>query len=201
MSDDLSAGLPGVAGQSVLVAGPPMSGKSTLLGLLLAETAERVIVVSTSDGDGVVRDRFPDVDVLGVVDCVTRSQHVDVTETDLVRYVSSPKNLTEIGMKFTGLVEEFDNDGPPVAVGLDSLSDLLVYREAEDVYRFIRTFTGQASGLGWTSFVTINTEMHDARTTETVLEPFDVVVDTRVADGDRQFRVRGATDETDWQDF
>lgn len=179
-----------------------MSGKSALHDLLLAETADRLIVLSTSDGDGVVSDRFPGVDELGIVDCVTRSQHVDVTETDLVRYVSSPKNLTEIGMKFTGLVEEFDDDGPPVAVGLDSLSELLVYREAEEVYRFVRTFTGQVAGLGWTSIVTINTDMHDDRTVGTILEPFDVVLDTRVVDGDRQFRVRGGEDgETRWQDF
>ena len=188
-----------VADQSVLVAGPPMSGKSDLLDALLRSAADRHVLVSTADPVGVVRDRLADSDELGVVDCVTRTQRVDATDTELTKYASATSNLTEIGMKFTGLVESLD--GEAVAVGVDSISEPLVYRETTAVYQFVRTLVGQATGAGWPTVATVSTEGHDARAVEVVLEAFDVVVDTRVEDGDRQCRLRSGDETREWQGF
>lgn len=186
--------------RSVLVAGPPMSGKSDLLDGLLRSTASRHVVISTADPVGVVHERLAGSDELGVVDCVTRTQQVDASDTELTKYASATSNLTEIGMKFTGLVKELDDEAP-VAVGLDSISELLVYRETTAVYQLVRTLTGQANGLGWPIVATVNTEMHDSQAVGVILEPFDVVVDTRVNDGDRQCRLRNADESGEWREF
>ncbi|MFB6244029.1 MAG: hypothetical protein ABEH80_07995 [Halobaculum sp.] len=195
------------SGQSLLVAGPPMTGKYQLLFQLLGEAAERGIVITTGDPAEDVRAEFVDAadcapaDV-GVVDCVSKQRGSSVSDDDFTRYVSSPKNVTEIGMKFTDQFERFREYDDQVGVGLHSLSELLVYLDAEDVYKFTRVLTTQAESEGWFTVATINASMHDQQTLHTMYEPFDTVIDTREEDGHRELRVRdGRQPASDWSQF
>jgi hypothetical protein len=95
-------------GTNLLVTGPPMTGKRDLAYDVLrtgCRDGEGGIVVTTKDSARKVRQAFEDetaVDALGVVDCVTRQQGLDdATETDLIRYASSPNDLTGIGIEFS----------------------------------------------------------------------------------------------------
>lgn len=195
------------SGQSVLVAGPPMTGKYQLLFRILGEAADRGIVITTGDPAEDVRAEFVDAagcapaDV-GVVDCVSKQQGASVEDDDLTRYVSSPKNVTEIGMKFTDQFERFREYDDQVGVGLHSLSELLVYLDAQDVYKFTRVLTKQAESEGWFTVATVGSTMHDERTLHTMYEPFDTVIDTREEDGRRELRVRdGRGPASEWAEF
>lgn len=191
------------ADATLLVAGPPMTGKQDLLVWLLAARAEGAIVVSTeTDAAGVteafVAGGFPE-DGIGVVDCTDGTG----TDTDLVKH-ASPDNLTTVGVKFTELFDAFHENPAfePVGVGLRSLSTLLMHAELQTVYQFLQVFTGQVRSAGWPAVVVANAAAVDDETMATVTHQFDGVVRTRTLDGDRQLRVEGLDPApTPWQPF
>ncbi|WP_313692829.1 DUF7504 family protein [Halorarum halobium] len=190
----LSVDSPG-QGESLLIAGPPMTGKYDLLFRLLGSSIDQGIVISTGDTAEDVRADFAEIGDLdpaavGVVDCVSKQRGVNTQPADRTRYVSSPKNVTEIGMKFTDLFEEYREYEPPVGVGIHSLSELLMYLDPEDVYQFVRVLTKQAESEGWSTVAVLGSTMHDEQTLHTMYEPFDTVVNTRENDGSRELRVR-----------
>ena len=194
-------------GRSLLIAGPPMTGKYDLMFRLLGDAVERGIVISTGDAADDVRARFAEVGGLdpaeiAVVDCVSKQRGVGTPEIPRVRYVSSPKNVTEIGMKFTDFFEEFREYDSPVGVGIHSLSELLMYLDPQDVYQFVRVLTKQAESEGWITIAVIGSTMHDEQTLHTMYEPFDTVINTRENDGARELRVRDRSQSaTAWTTF
>ncbi|MES3162148.1 MAG: hypothetical protein PPP55_11360, partial [Halorubrum sp.] len=183
-----------LAADSVLISGPPMSGKYDLFTRLLAAWSTAPILVSTGRTADKVRsdyERFTDgsADDVVVIDCVTHQQGEKPPDTATTKYVGSPGDLTEIGIKFTDVVES--SAGLSRAVGVYSLSELLMYWDPERIYRFTRVMTSQASGQEWPFAAVIGSTTHDEQVIHTLHEPFELVVETRVADDERQFRVRG----------
>lgn len=192
-------------GTSFLVVGPPMTGKYQLLLEVLA-TAERAILVSTGEPADRVREDFAgvgDPGALSVVDCVSRERGADAPDIDRVKYAATPQNLTDVGVKFTELAEAYQAESDATAaVGVHSLSQILMYWDAERVYRFARVLVGQVSNAGWVTVATLNGSAHDEQTLHTLYEPFDAIVETREADGERQCRMRTRrADPTPWTSF
>lgn len=143
-------------GASLLVAGPPLAGKTALTYRLLAAMGDPAIVVSTDDVADTVRSDYERITggaadgSLGIVDCASRRQAGEFTDTGTVKYADSPGDLTGIGVKATDLIESFgERSEDPIPVGLDSLSTLLMFWEAERVYRFLRVFAAQLDDRGW----------------------------------------------------
>lgn len=196
-------------GRSVLVAGPPMTGKYELMFRLLADAADRAILITTGDSAETVSADFADAagvpaEEVGVVDCASKQQGSAVEDTERVRYVSSPKNITEIGMKFTDLFEVFRESDDAVGVGVHSLSQLLMYLDPQDVYQFVQVLTSQTESEGWFTVAVIGSTMHDEQTLHTMYEPFDTVINTRdnEEDGTRELRVRGRSQSSSsWTPF
>jgi KaiC/GvpD/RAD55 family RecA-like ATPase len=199
-------------GSAVLVRGPAMSGKFEFVLRALATLGDRSILVSTTNNAESARSRFAafaDPDHLGVVDCVTRAHDQHVEDSEFVRYASSPQNLTQVGVKFTDLVETVRESDPvsaeggdAIAVGVHSLSTLLMYWEVEQVYQFVRVLLTQAQSMGWTVVVVLDDAATDEQTVNTLSQPFDAVVNTRTTDTGREFRLRtrqGGVGE--WTDF
>lgn len=190
---------------SVLVTGPPMSGKYDLFHQLLAEWSDEPIVISTGQTAGKIRSDHEvitdaDGDDVVVIDCVSREQGAECEDTDLTKYVASASNLTDIGVKFTNVVENVEEDAER-AVGLYSISELLMYWEPERIYQFIRVLSSQASGQEWPFVSVVGSTAHDEATLHTLYDPFDRVVETRV-DDEREYRVRGRMGPpTDWNSF
>jgi len=194
------------AGKSVLVRGPAMSGKYDLLLRLLGSLADCSIFVSTSRQSRGAREDFAaygDPDCFGVVDCASRVQGQANGGGELVRYASSPKNLTEVGVKFTDLVDQFQDDGVEhVAVGLYSLSELLMYSDTEQVYQFLRVLLAEAGGMGWPTVAVIDDDAAGEQAVSTLTQPFDAVITTRRDDDGRSFRYRDAeTEPGEWVAF
>lgn len=207
MAGDTPLSLDTPAGRSLLIAGPPMTGKYELLFRVLGGATSRGIVITTGDPAADVRASYVDAagcdpDDVSVIDCVSKQRGEGVEDDETTRYVSSPKNVTEIGMKFTDLFERHRSQEALVGVGLHSLSELLVYLDPQDVYKFVRLITKQAESAGWLTVATINATMHEERTLHTMYDPFDTVIDTRENDGARELRVRsGREPATAWSSF
>lgn len=192
-------------GESLLVSGPPMTGKYHVMLRLLTATADDVIVVSTDTPAATIRQDvhelagLPD-DSIGVVDCAG-AQPDETGDAELVRHVSSPENLTQLGIQFTALTEQFE-DREHVAVGLSSLSTLLMYWDAERVYQFLRVFLDRVRDLSWSCVGVVGSTMHDEQTLHTLYDPFDAIVETRETDDGRELRRRSRRDSsTDWESF
>lgn len=184
-------------GASLLVAGPPLVGKTALAYRLLAAMGDRAIVVSTDDVADTVSSDYERItgeaadDSLGIVDCASRRQAGEFADTGTVKYADSPGDLTGIGVKTTELVESFgERSDDPVPVGLDSLSTLLMFWEAERVYRFLRVFAAQLDDRGWPFVATAVPTVHDEATRRILREPFDAVVEVRADDESRELRLR-----------
>lgn len=195
---------------NVLVAGPAMSGTQELMLRALAPSVgdnEGTIVVSTGTGAEKLRGQFAEAAGalsrrrLGIVDAVSRQQGVDAAGEN-VRTVSSPRDLTGIGMELTALYESFYERGiERIRTGLDSVSTLLMYAELPTVFRFLHVFTGRVSTANGVGIYLIDPTSHDEQTTQTLSQLFDGRIDVR-ADDDRELRVHGLPDQPDgWQPF
>lgn len=195
-------------GTNLLLSGPAMSGKRTLLLELLARGAAdgegSVLVTSRDPADDVVAEYEETLDgdpgFLRLVDCVS-TQSGSARDGDRVRYVSTPGDLTGMGIEFSEVASSAHDEGfDRLRVGFDSLSPLLMYVDIERLFRFLHVFTSQIQSQGWLGVFSIDPESHDDQTINTISQLFDGVVEMRITDsGEREARVRGVTDApTDW---
>ncbi|WP_205596787.1 RAD55 family ATPase [Halostella salina] len=199
--------LPG--GTNLLVVGPSMTGKSDLIFDVLADgyaDDEGAIAVTTQDGPDRVHARLTDrldtdsVAELGVVDCTGQDgpNHSD----ERIRRVSSPRDLTGIGMASSDLMDLFTDRGYRPRTALDSLSQLLLYADVQTVFRFLHIFTGRVDTADTLGLYTLDSDAHDEKTVHTIQQLFDGMIRTKVEDDERMFRVQGLSDVDDeWVRF
>jgi KaiC/GvpD/RAD55 family RecA-like ATPase len=194
-------------GTNLLLSGPAMSGKRNLLLELLARGVEdgegSVLVTSRDPAEDVIRAYDESVgsreSYLRVIDCVS-SQSGNPTDGDRVTYVSSPSDLTGMGIEFSEVARNAQSAGvDELRVGFDSLSPLLMYVDIERLFRFLHVFTSQIQSQGWLGVFSIDPESHDEQTINTLSQLFDGVAEVRLNDGTRELRLRGITDSpTEW---
>lgn len=195
-------------GTNLLLSGPAMSGKRSFLLELLARGVEdgegSVLVTSRDPADEVIDDYEetvgPRESYLRVIDCVS-SQSGSTTTGERVRYVSSPGDLTGMGIEFSEIARNAQSAGvADLRVGFDSLSPLLMYVDLQRLFRFLHVFTSQIQSQGWLGVFSIDPESHDEQTINTLRQLFDGVVEVRLTEGgDREVRIRGVTGSpTDW---
>ena len=177
-------------GTNILVSGPPLSGKRRLAMQSLAVGARRdegTIVVSTRDSAARVHDIFAplvegEADI-AMVDAV--SQHIGrSTDTDTTSYASSPRDMSEIGVKFSEFIQSFytDQQREHNRVMVDSLTTLLLYSNLQTVFRFLHVFTSRVENVDGLGLYTIESTAHDAETLSTLDQLFDGTIDVD-ADG------------------
>lgn len=208
---DLSAVLPDgrlgsvPSGSNVLVTGPPMVGKDRLVLSTLGDGQRRgqpaLVVTSDKNAKNLLTQYEQVVDsvdskTLYVVDC-SGTGGGSLEETENVKYVSSPSDLTGVGMgiaKCTREIGERAEQG--LRFGLISLSTLLQYASEERVFNFAHVMTGRVATAGYLGLWTLNTTSHDEKTVSTMRAQFDYVVELRETDaGNREMRVLGGEDE------
>lgn len=178
-------------GTNVLVTGPPLSGKRRLALSVLAhgsDLGEGAVVVTTRDSaDRVLADyeqlvTSPETVDVGIVDCVTKHQGRSARDTDVVKYASSPEDMTGIGIKFSEFVEEFhvERGLDGIRVMVDSLSTLLMYSDVQTVFRFMHVFTSRIENADALGVHVIESTAHDDETLNTLKQLFDGVVDVDI---------------------
>jgi len=197
-------------GTSVLIAGPAMTGKENLAKDILADGSRRgegALVVSTSDGaENVVadyRERVAGVDTLqlGIVDCRAEgSSDLESRDGLYVHHVSSPGDLTGIGIGITKTLESLHGAGADRGrMALMSLSTMLTYTDRETVFKFCHVLSSRLDAAGYLGVFTIDTGAHDEQTLQVIKQAFDGLVEIRDGDAGREARVLGLTDgPTTW---
>jgi len=90
---------------------------------------------------------------IGIIDAVSKLSTPEISDSTQVRYVSSPSDLTGIGIKFSSLVESIFNGEfgdseealfpPPIRFYIDSLTTLLMYRRLEVIYQFLHVIAAK----------------------------------------------------------
>lgn len=195
---------------TLVVAGPPMTGKYTVMLSILAQHTDDSIVISTKNAAERVRSDFEKVaggreyGRIGVIDCVSHPEQIEGPDTELVKHVQTPENLTRIGVKFTELFEQFYTENPSsqTGVGLHSVSQLLMHSELKNVYQFLQVLMGQIRSVDWLGVAVVDTNL-DEEQLQTIYHHFDGVVQTREnEDGERELRIRGISPTaSEWATF
>lgn len=194
---------------SYLLSGPAMSGKYELLIDIIIEGFSHddgALIVTTNDGaQKIVRDiESHDIelpDQFRIVDCVTEQQGgTDRFSEDRVEYVSSPADLTGIGIGVSEQLRRFaDADVERTRVGFYSLSTLLMYAELETVFRFLHVLSGRVESINGLGLFAIDPSTHEADVVNTLKQLFDGMIELRDADAGPQVRIVGVPNVSkDW---
>jgi KaiC/GvpD/RAD55 family RecA-like ATPase len=176
------------SGANILVSGPPLSGKRQLAMNALghgANEGEGTVIITTRDSSDRVRSDYrslledPDGANVGIVDCVTNHQGRSASDTELVRYASSPLDMTGIGIKFSEFVEEFykERNVKKNRVLVDSLSTLLMYSDLQTVFRFMHVLTSRIEDADAIGIHVIESTAHDQEALNTLNQLFDGIVE------------------------
>lgn len=197
---------------TVLVSGPPMTGKYDLMIYVLAQRTDSVVIVTTKNKASRIRRDYRSLggsgeeDRIGVIDCLSHHDSIrTVEETASTKYTSSPENLTRIGVKFTEIFERFHGD-PEVShtgVGIHSLSQFVMHSDIKKVYQFLQVLTGQIRSTGWLGIAVIDEAVVEDAQLQTLQHHFDGIINTRENEaGQRELRVKGFSPQASaWSPF
>jgi hypothetical protein len=183
-------------GSNVLVRGSSLAGKRGLALALLAALPvdECPVVLSAATDPERLQRRLVDAGNADpgerwyVIDAVrSRVDGGRIACTDgggdrRTWYVTSPGDLTGIGMSTGRALSAVTENGDRPRILVDSLSTLLQYSSSERVYRFLHVFNGRVAALGGVSIQVIHSDAHAARTVGTLAHLFDVVFDVHAGD-------------------
>jgi KaiC/GvpD/RAD55 family RecA-like ATPase len=194
------------AGTNLLVAGPALTGKRRLALDLLADGCERgegAAVVGTRDSVKSIRRNTPAIweavedGRAGIVDCVSRQSGDTSDDTDLVKYVASPGDVTDVGIRLGGIFQRLERRCDRARFGVSTVSTMLMYADTRRVYRFLHVFTGHVERLGWLGVGVLDTSNKEAF--DQLAPLYDGMVQTRNTDDGTEYRMVGLGEgRTDW---
>jgi len=200
-------------GTSILVSGPAMTGKQDFVYDVLADgtaAGQGAVVVSTGDrAETVIEDYTTrtgrDDLALGVVDCAADQSTAGSRPGDgiFVHHVSSPGDLTGIGIGITEALESLHDRGVDEGrLALSSLSTMLTYTDRKTVFKFCHVLSSRLDAAEYLGLFTIDASAHDEQTLQVIKQAFDGMIEIREHEGTRQARVRGLTPEpSDWTEL
>lgn len=187
-------------GTNVLVTGPAMdAGRDLGLRLVCPSVeGEGSLLVTTDSSCGRMLDAFESRygewprSTAAFVDCASRDGDEDDLEAP-VRHLSSPGDLTGIGISFSALVQGFSDDGiERVRLGLFSLNTLLMYADMRTVFRFGHTVAGRVASIDGLGVFFIDPTTQDDTVVNTLSQFLDGRVDVREGGDGAELRTRGA---------
>ncbi|MEN6444380.1 MAG: hypothetical protein WC391_02290 [Methanoregula sp.] len=205
------------AGTNILVLAPSMSNAEQLAyALIKPMTGEYSIVLSTNERAAEVVDYFKAAGVdkrfVGVIDAITKSSTPGITDTQRLMFVSSPTDLTGIGIKFSNMIETiFDgsfSEGetglfpPPIRFCVNSISTLLMYRRLEVLYQFLHVLTAKLKKTEGVGIYLLNSESFDDKTLSLIKQLMNGVIEVKVDGQENYFRISGLKGTTgEWMKY
>lgn len=99
----------------------------------------------------------------------------DLPDAVTVEYLSSPGDLTGIGMVVSKYLERWHEKDRGMSVCFDSLTTLLQYAETRSVYRFLHLITTRLSGAGARAHFHLDPNTQDDQTVSTITSTFQAV--------------------------
>lgn len=197
------------AGTSVLLAGPPGTGKRELLWTVLTSGRKggSVLVTMTDPVDALgfeferVGPDEPEVHAVDASGDLDRSAIDGLSEpNERVEVVEGPDDFTGIGLSLSSRLDELSPPNPNRRVGVDGVAPLLDAVDWESVYKFLRTMGDRATAQGWVFVATLDTDAVETVDYNLVRQAFDAVLETRATDGG--YAVRTADDsEAAWHEW
>jgi hypothetical protein len=213
--DGVSGGIE--AGTNILMLAPSMSSAEQLAyALIKPVVGEYSIVLSTNERAAEVVDFFKsagcDKRFIGVIDAITKSSTPSIADTTRLMFVSSPTDLTGIGIKFSNMIEStFEGtfaDGetglfpPPIRFCVNSISTLLMYRKLEVLYQFLHIITAKEKKIEGFAIYLLNNESFDDKTLSLIKQLMNGVIEVKMDGNDNYFRVLGIKGtKSDWQKY
>ena len=205
------------AGTNILILAPSMSDAEQLAYALTKPLAgEYSIVLSTSERAADVIEYFKvagtDKRFIGVIDAITKSSTPGIVDTNRLMFVSSPTDLTGIGIKFSNMIQTvFEGDfsegeaglfPPPVRFCVNSISTLLMYRRLEVLYQFLHVLTAKLKKIDGVGFYIINRDSFDEKTLSLLKQLMTGVIEVKIEDSTNFFRIFGIRGVgSEWQKF
>jgi KaiC/GvpD/RAD55 family RecA-like ATPase len=201
-------------GTNIMLIGPPMSGKEAILnhiayhGSIKEENA--VIMVTTRESASNILETFREnkrdlpMSRIGIVDCVTKTLGVPVTENENVKIASCPVDLTGIGVKISQFLEEFliKKHVQKTQLHINSLSIILMYSNIQTVFRFLHVFTGRIKAAGAFGIYVIDQGMHDEHAIVTLKQLCDGIMEVKLDNDKSYIRVTGFSSKpTPWFEY
>jgi len=197
------------AGTSLLIAGPSLTRKRELMLRLVGQEtdAQGGAVITTKKSAGTILEQLdipPESDgreYLRLIDCVSQERGMgEVEETATTKYISSPRDLTGLSIKLSGVFQGLYEEDMKTRVGLDSLSTFLMYHDLQRVYRMLHVLSGQIESAGWIGSFVIDSPSD--RELEVLTQLVDGMIETRESDDGYEFRLRGFDRvNTEWTSY
>jgi hypothetical protein len=205
------------AATNILILAPAMSNADKLAYALTKPLpGEYSIVLSTSERASEVIDFFKsagaDKRFTGVIDAITKSSTPSIVDTPRMMFVSSPTDLTGIGIKFSNMIETiFEGDfsdgepglfPPPIRFCVNSISTLLMYRRLEVLYQFLHVLTAKLRKTEGVGIFILNNESFDDKTLSLIKQLMNGVIEIKTEGDDTYFRMQGIRGVTaEWLKF
>jgi hypothetical protein len=99
----------------------------------------------------------------------------DLPDAVTVEYLSSPGDLTGIGMVVSKYLERWHEADRGMTVCFDSLTTLLQYGETHSIYRFLHLITTRMSGADARAHFHLDPDTQDKQTVSTITSTFQAV--------------------------
>jgi hypothetical protein len=213
--DEVSGGFD--AGINVLILAPAMSYADQLAYTLAKPLqGEYAIVLSTNERAAEVIDAFKlagaDKRFTGVIDAITKSSTPGIMDTQRMMFVSSPTDLTGIGIKFSNMIETiFEGDfsegetglfPPPIRLCVNSISTLLMYRRLEVLYQFLHVLIAKLKKIEGVGIYLLNSESFDDKTLSLIKQLMNCVIEVKLENNISYLRIQGIPGVSgDWRKF
>lgn len=125
-----------------------------------------------------VGDRLPDrLHVIAADDSAAEAPPaVDAATTLTVDTVSSPRDLTGLGIAISNYLDGLGDHHGGIACCFDSLSTLLNYADRQQVFKFLHVLTAQLRSVDATAHFHVDPTAHDTREVRAITALFDTEV-------------------------
>ena len=187
---------------SILVLGPPKSGKTTF-GLQFIfeglQTNEHGIYIVTNTFPEDVVKRFESIGnmdealqngLLKFLDCYTAYTGVQKGNTVFIVRVSSPTALTEMGIALSQIMKQIPKNSK-LRIVFDSVSTLLLFNTSKRVENFIQNIIGKIKGFGASSMFILEEGMHDKKDVTTINSLLDALIHFKKENEKREIELEG----------
>lgn len=192
-------------GRTVLGTGPPLVGERALGHRFLArglDAGEGAVLVTTSGDAEQARDAVEShadgsTGPLAVI-AMDEASYED-TEEDLTWRISSPADLTGIGIAITEAMETVTERGTErLRLVIDSISPLAVYSEFERVYRFLHVILGRVAAVDGIAFCYLQSDTVGDRSSA-IQGLADGILEFREGEAGPEYRLEGLPEApTEW---
>ena len=201
-------------GSNIMLIGPPMSQKEVILHSIMyhgtAINDNAIITVNTREPASVILERFKENKIvlplsrIGIIDCISKSVGMDAFETESIKFASSPKDLTGIGVRISEFFEDFlmKQKIQKIQLHINSLSTILMYSNIQTVFRFMHVFTGRIKAAGALGIFIADSGMNDDPKIATLKQLFDGIIEIKEENDKNYIRTVGLSSKpTPWLEY